>query len=59
MEAATKQYVDNNGGTFQAVYDKTTYEEIVNAYNQGKNITVICNSTIYDLVTIPTGSNTL
>lgn len=61
-QAATKQYVDNNGGTFQAIYGTTTYEEIVTAYNQGKSITLYHSSYptyIFDLVTIPTESNTL
>ena len=38
MEAASKQYVDNSGGTFYAIYGTTTYNEIVNAYNSGKSI---------------------
>lgn len=62
MQAATKQYVDNNGGTFQAIHGITTYEEIVEAYNQGKIITLYYDAhptKIFDLTTIPTGSNTL
>lgn len=61
-DAANKAYVDNNGGTFTATYGTTTYDEIVEAFNQGK--TVYCyNSSytdaIYILTTRPTGSNVL
>ena len=62
MQAATKQYVDNNGGTFQAIHGTTTYEEIVEAYNQGKIITLYHNDYsdyIFDLTTIPKNSNLL
>lgn len=38
MEAATKQYVDNNGGVFWAEYGVTTYAEVINALNNGKAI---------------------
>lgn len=59
---ATEEYVDNNGGTFQAIYKTTTYEEIVTAYNQGKVITAHISSDptkIFDLVTAPNNNNTL
>lgn len=64
MEAATKQYVDNSGGIFYAIYGTTTYDEIVEAFNQGKGIKALYSDTtsyvyIYDLITRPTGSNTL
>lgn len=36
MEVATKQYVDNSGGAFFAIYNETTYEEIKDAYDKGK-----------------------
>lgn len=36
MEVATKQYVDNSGGAFFAIYNETTYEEIKDAYDRGK-----------------------
>lgn len=64
MEAATKQYVDNSGGIFYATYGTTTYAEIVEAFNKGKGVKVLYSNTssyvyIFDLVTRPTGSNTL
>lgn len=37
--SASKEYVDNNGGSFEAIYGETNYSEIVTAYNQGKTIT--------------------
>lgn len=68
--SASKEYVDNNGGTFEAEYGVTTYEEIVEAFNQGKVIT--CNGNnrlsqdfldlgggLFSLGTYPTGTNTL
>lgn len=61
-DAATKAYVDNNGGTFTATYGTTTYAEIVEAFNQGKTIYCYNSSytdTIYVLTTRPTGSNVL
>lgn len=64
MEAATKQYVDNSGGIFYATYGTTTYAEIVEAFNKGKGVKALYSNTssyvyIFDLVTRPTGSNTL
>lgn len=64
MEAATKQYVDNSGGIFYATYGTTTYAEIVEAFNKGKGVKALYSDTssyvyIFDLVTRPTGSNTL
>lgn len=61
-DAVNKAYVDNNGGTFTAIYGTTTYAEIVKAFNQGK--TIYCyhssyTSTIYMLATRPTDSNVL
>lgn len=64
MHAATKQYVDNSGGIFYATYGTTTYNEIVEAFNKGKGVKALYSNTssyiyIFDLVTRPTGSNTL
>lgn len=53
MEAATKQYVDNSGGTFYAVYGTTTHAEILTAYNQGKTIVAVNNTYIGYLRTPP------
>lgn len=49
LEAATKQYVDNAGGGFQAIYDETTWTEINNAYQSGKIVYCIQNDAIYYL----------
>lgn len=68
-DAAPKSYVDkaleNTGGTFYAQFGTTTYAEVVEAFNAGKTIKALCNNQaglsgyILDLVTRPTGSNTL
>lgn len=46
MQAATKQYVDNSGGIFYITYGDTnvTFQDVTNAYNQGKQVIVIFNS---------------
>lgn len=51
--------VDNAGGVFVATKDTTTYQEIKDAYDSGKDVIVPYNGVIYELITIPTGSNTL
>lgn len=61
-QAATKNYVDNSGGTFYAIYGTTTYQEIVDAFNAGKTCKALYSSEssyayIFDLVTRPTSSN--
>ena len=38
LEAATKQYVDNNGGAFFAIYESTSWQEVNEAYEKGKTI---------------------
>lgn len=63
-QVATKNYVDNNGGTFYATYGTTTYAQVVAAYNAGKTVKALYKDTssfvyIFDLVTRPTGNNTL
>lgn len=67
-DAATKDYVDtaleNAGGTFYAEFEITTYADVVAAYNAGKTVKALYHNTssyiyIFDLVTRPTGSNTL
>lgn len=67
-DAATKNYVDgaleNAGGTFYATYGTTTYAQVVAAYNAGKTVKALYKDTssfvyIFDLVTRPTGNNTL
>lgn len=53
------EQIDNAGGVFVATKDTTTYQEIKNAWDSGKDIIVVFNSDIYMLTEIPTGSNTL
>lgn len=62
QDVATKNYVDNSGGTFYAIYGTTTYQEIVDAFNAGKTCKALYSSEnsypyIFDLVTRPTSSN--
>lgn len=38
LEAATKQYVDNKGGAFFAIYESTSWQEVKEAYEKGKTI---------------------
>lgn len=62
QDVATKAYVDNSGGTFYAIYNTTTYQEIIDAFNAGKTCKALySNETsyvyIFDLVTRPTSSN--
>ena len=62
QDVATKNYVDNSGGTFYAIYGTTTYQEIVDAFNAGKTCKALYSNTtsytyIFDLVTRPTSSN--
>ena len=47
MEAATKQYVDNSGGVFWAEYNVTTFDQLKEAYTQGKTIQVLYQNKIY------------
>ena len=51
--------IDNAGGVFIATKGTTTYQEIKNAWDSGKDIIVVFNSDIYMLTEIPTGSNTI
>lgn len=51
--------IDNAGGVFIATKGATTYQEIKNAWDSGKDIIVVFNSDIYMLTEIPTGSNTI
>ena len=53
------EQIENAGGIFIAIKDTTTYQEIKNAWDSGKDIIVVFNSDIYMLTEIPTGSNTL
>lgn len=53
------EQIENAGGVFVATKDITTYQEIQDAYDSGKDIIVPYNGAIYELITIPTGSNAL
>lgn len=53
------EQIDNAGGVFIATKGTTTYQEIKNAWDGGKDIIVVFNSDIYMLTEIPTGSNTI
>lgn len=53
------EQIENAGGVFIATKDITTYKEIKDAWDSGKDIIVVFNSDIYMLTEIPTGSNTI
>lgn len=53
------EQIENAGGIFIATKGTTTYQEIKNAWDSGKDIIVVFNSDIYMLTEIPTGSNTI
>ena len=53
------EQIENAGGVFIATKDITTYKEIKDAWDNGKDIIVVFNSDIYMLTEIPTGSNTI
>ena len=53
------EQIENAGGVFIATKGTTTYQEIKNAWDSGKDVIVVFNSDIYMLTEIPTGSNTL
>ena len=53
------EQIENAGGVFIATRGTTTYQEIKNAWDGGKDVIVVFNSDIYMLTEIPTGSNTI
>lgn len=53
------EQIENAGGVFIATKGTTTYQEIKNAWDSGKDVIVVFNSDIYMLTEIPTGSNTI
>ena len=53
------EQIENAGGVFIATKDTTTYQEIKNAYDSGKDVIVPYNGAIFELITIPTGNNDL
>lgn len=61
-DAATKGYVDSAlesaGGTFYAIYQRTTYQEILNAYKAGKSIVCIVNGVMFYMYNTPVENST-
>lgn len=53
------EQIENAGGVFVATYGTTTYQEIKDAYDGGKDVIIPYNGTIFELITIPTGKNYL
>lgn len=53
------EQIENAGGVFIATKDTTTYQEIKDAYDSGKDVIVPYGREIYELTTIPTGTNSL
>lgn len=51
--------MENAGGVFIATKGTTTYQEIKNAWDGGKDVIVVFNSDIFMLTEIPTGNNTI
>lgn len=53
------EQIDNAGGVFIATKDTTTYQEVKDAYDSGKDVVCYYSNRIYDLCTIPAGNNIL
>lgn len=53
------EQIENAGGVFVATYNTTTYQEIKDAYDSGKDIVIPYDGNIYELITIPAGNNIL
>ncbi len=53
------EQIENAGGVFVATRGTTTYQEVKDAYDGGKDVIVTYSNAIYELVTIPTGKNQL
>lgn len=53
------EQIENAGGVFIATINTTTYQEIKEAYDSGKDIITTANDVIYELTTIPEGDNSL
>lgn len=62
QDAATKGYVDSAlesaGGTFYAIYQQTTYQEVLDAYKAGKSIVCIVNGVIFYMYDTPVENST-
>ena len=53
------EQIENAGGVFVATKGTTTYQEIKNAWDSGKDVIVVFDSDIFMLTEIPTGNNTI
>ena len=53
------EQIENAGGVFVATRGTTTYQEVKDAYDGGKDIICPYENSIYELITIPTGNNDL
>lgn len=53
------EQIENAGGVFIVTKGATSYAKIKEAYDSGKDIICPYNNNIYELITIPTGSNDL
>lgn len=53
------EQIDNAGGVFIATYGTTTYQEVKDAYDSGKDVVCYYQSEIYDLCTVPSGGDQL
>lgn len=53
------EQIENAGGVFVATKGITSYTKIKEAYDSGKDVICPYENSIYELITIPTGSNDL
>ena len=53
------EQIENAGGVFVATRGITSYAKIKEAYDSGKDVICPDENSIYELITIPTGSNDL
>lgn len=62
QDVATKNYVDtaleSAGGTFYAIYQQTTYQEILDAYKAGKSIVCVVNGVMFYMYDAPVEDST-
>lgn len=61
-DAATKGYVDSAlesaGGTFYAIYQQTTYQEVLDAYKAGKSIVCVVDGVMFYMYDAPVENST-
>ena len=53
------EQIENAGGVFVATYNTTTYQEIKDAYDSGKDVLLYYSGKIYELAQIPDGTTVL